>query len=101
MEKSAGVEPFDPTLSQDRTDIGHTVSADDFLLLPVPDKQVRIMQVEGIDVGLAAGAFAGGSERLLSQPSQFPQHVRDFASLRDIDRKVAVLAQQTLWTQLR
>ena len=63
------IEAADAVRPDDLIGISSAVGARQLLLLLVPQKQMPIVEIEGVDVAALSGAFAGGAEGDLAQAS--------------------------------
>src|SRR5579872_1860430 len=69
---------------------GQPVSADDLLLLFIPDEKMEILTIKLIEVHGMTRALAGRAKRDLAQPPDLLQGRRDLVHLGKISRKLRV-----------
>ena len=94
MKQAGGVEAAPAGSSANLVDATDAIGAHHFLALAIPQEQVLVVLVEGIEVARAAGALARRAERELAQPADFFEQVRDRTGLGAVHRVVAGIDEQ-------
>ena len=81
MKQTGTVDPRKPALFSLHGGGHKTVSAHDFQILFIPQDQVQVVVIIGINVTTFAAAFAHGAEGDFSQTSEFAQQRRVFLTI--------------------
>src|ERR1700739_4593405 len=77
-EQGAGIKSANTALSQDLSGASRAISSDELSLGRIPEQDVPVVLVEGIEITALACALAGLTESQFPQAPHFQQRVWDF-----------------------
>jgi hypothetical protein len=97
VKERVGIQPLDTALRPDLLSVRRAISADQFLFSFIPQQEMPVVAIKGIEVGMLARAFPGSAEGDLAQTSYFPEQIRNFFGSTGIDGELGIFCETSIY----